>query len=101
MENWYVGSIVFFFEHTNNGVTRVLLLVSLAEENLVAPYDSRIPRVKLFDEDENKSYAVIRVDDVRCSVSCVKTGLIRTYNVISRHIFKKSLASSAGSISNV
>lgn len=101
VKNWYVGSIVFFFEHTVDEQSRFLLLVALAEENMVVVDDVTMPKVKLYGEDGLQKYAVIRFEDIVCSVSLVKTKWTRTFHVISKHIFKQNMELTAGSVSNL
>src|ERR1051325_10095829 len=88
---WYIGSMVFFFEHIIDGAAQFLILVELAKVNAVAKHDNFIPVVELFNS-EYKSYAVIRFEDIICSVGLLKTDKANTFSVISRHIFKESLS---------
>lgn len=93
--------MVFFFEHTANGQTRFLLLVALAEENTVARHDNTMPRVKLYGDKESQTFAVIRFEDIVCSVSLLKTEWVRSFHVISKHIFKSNMQPTAGLVSNL
>ncbi|KAG2212928.1 hypothetical protein INT46_010484 [Mucor plumbeus] len=42
-KKWYIGSLMFFFEHTIENAHRILTLVEVAEEHGVCDYDPTIP----------------------------------------------------------
>lgn len=95
---------MFFFEHTVKNARRILALVEVAEEHGVCDYDPTIPLIKFTFADNGhsqKRYAVLRIEDIHCSVSLLKTNRAKQYKVISKNIQRTSLLSSAGTTSNL
>lgn len=45
--NWYIGSIVFFFQHSFDCTTQFLVLIDVASKHDVAKYDHSLPIVEL------------------------------------------------------
>jgi hypothetical protein len=101
-DNWFVGSIVFFFEHEFNSRAQYLVLVDVARRNSTSDYDKTIPVIELNNKNVH-AYAVCRFEDIVASVGLVRCSSSnnRKYKVISHHIFKQELHSSAGTLSRL
>lgn len=97
----YVGSIVFFFETSFEGVNDFVVLIDVAETQGVVKYDKYMPKVALRRPGLHK-YVVCRFDDIVCNVGLVRFNQTdNRYKVISHHIFKERLDSKMGNPSNL
>ncbi|KAI9328380.1 hypothetical protein BD770DRAFT_449788 [Pilaira anomala] len=67
----YVGSIVFFFETSFEGVTNFVVLIDVVETQGVVNYDKYLPKVALRRSGMHK-YVVCRFDDIACNVGLVR-----------------------------
>lgn len=83
------------------GSKSFLVLVDVAEEHGVVPYDKFMPLIKLHSNNRHK-YVVCRFEDIVCNVGlvkCKKDG--HKYKVISQHIFKELLETKMGDAKNL
>ncbi len=78
------------------------MLVDVARSNSTTDYDKSIPMVELNHENAH-AYAVCRFEDIVASVGLVRcsSSNSRKYKVISHHIFKHELHSSAGALNRL
>lgn len=101
VDNWYVGSILFFVEHHVQQEVFFLALVEMASSNSVSNIDKTIPITKYTHDTQTNKYCLIRLEDIVCKVGLLRTVGSSSFSVISQHIFKEDLNNTAGYISNV
>ena len=105
--NWYIGSVLFFFQYTlPSGSKRFLLLVDLAKRNMASQFDNTLPMVELFKKSEKRrKLAIFNFNEIDCTVGLVKcknSNESTTYSVItSEKVFTENLGSTSGSIANI
>jgi hypothetical protein len=101
-DSWYIGSLVFFFEHAFNDQIQYLALIDVAKRNTTTSYKKTIPLVELRGENTH-TYAVCRFEDIVASVGLVRSSVTnaKEFKVISHHIFKENLDKNAGVLSRL
>jgi hypothetical protein len=114
-ECWFVGSVVFFFEHVQGETVHFLALVEVMKNHSVASYDKSLPVVKMNKtieqqerEDPNRNvimpkYAVINVEDITDQVGLIQSpGYPTEFKVITPYkVFNFDMSHSAGKICNL
>ncbi|KAI8053621.1 hypothetical protein BDF21DRAFT_404072 [Thamnidium elegans] len=118
---WFVGSVVFFFQHKNRDNSSssecisFLALVEVMKEHTVSEYDKNIPVVKMNKSKKQQllenpnctlidpKYAVISINDIVRQVGLVQSITSSVYHsVISPYfVFNNNLAETAGNIVNL
>lgn len=92
---WFIGEIIFFFDHQFQGNRQFLVLVKVAEGYDVATYDKTLPVVTM--NRNHQKLAVCRLDEIDCTMGLVKCNTNGTkFKVVSHRIFKISLQTSKG-----
>lgn len=114
---WFVGSVVFFFEHqySENEVS-FLALVEVMKNNTVSSYDPTIPVVTMNKTKEQQlldnptgvlidpKFAVINISDIIYQVGLIQshTTSEQIHSVIAPYyVFNENLNTSAGEIRNL
>lgn len=111
ISRWFVGTVLFFFEHTRYGEKHFLAFVEVMKVHRTATHDKSIPVVymnrprslQLVSTNErlvDSKYAVIKVDDITLQVGLVqsldddlKFSVIGNY-----HVFAQDMSIDSGSI---
>ncbi|CEP15408.1 hypothetical protein [Parasitella parasitica] len=114
MSCWYVGSILFFFEHEYNHTTYFLAFVEVMKQHRAAAHDRSIPFVRMnrpLDEQIaaganpviGPKYIVIAVDDITLQVGLVQSMSNELdFSVVGNyHTFDQDMSRNAGSIVNL
>ncbi|CEP16962.1 hypothetical protein [Parasitella parasitica] len=84
IQRWFVGTILFFFEHTFQGEVHFLAFVEVMKRHATAEHDksipvvyknqSRIQQLAMGNERPiDSEYAVIKVDDILLQVGLVQS----------------------------
>ncbi|CAO3693747.1 unnamed protein product [Rhizopus stolonifer] len=68
IQNWFVGEIVFFFVHKQNGVSRFLVFLNVMKKHSASEIDSHIPLIK---KSRKPKQAVVAIEDILCPVGLV------------------------------
>lgn len=96
---WYIGSALFFFQHTYNHYKRLLALVKLADSQTVPSFTNNIPSVSVSEDtfyfgrrnhdippSTRSKYAVIEIHDITTIVGLVYNPDTDDYNAVSPDI---------------
>jgi hypothetical protein len=108
---WFVGSILFFFEHQYNSNTYFLAFVEVMKQHRTAAHDRSIPFVRMNKPISQQlaaganpiidpKYAVIAVDDITLQVGLVQSLANELdFSVIGNyHAFDQDMSRNAGNI---
>ncbi|KAG2209274.1 hypothetical protein INT47_005566 [Mucor saturninus] len=105
VENWYVCKVLFFFDFTyqEDAPGSNFVFGELMKNHDVSPYSKAIPRVKRYDEAEQKQIVIFDAEDLLSAVGLVNAvdGSNNKYVIKTGGAFKVDMSSTAGSVGNI
>ena len=117
-ECWFVGAVVFYFQHRYNNDVHFLALVEVMKDHNASADDKTIPIVKMNRSLEQQQrdnpgqrpvqpkYAVINVEDIVHQVGLIQSVKAKRSDTVFKviapyYVFKDDMKSTAGNIGNL